>query len=402
MENLGKKIAAGVCFALAGIGAAHAAGEYENPNNVKPRTSQEISLSDTANPEILATFEYKSNRPEPEYNGKTFTYNILSDNSFSQSDKPNAKFSSIYFFDIDGDGKFGDAEREAIKSGKLIYMHPQFNQIANDKVKNVFNDLISQREGLAQTLESERQAWETQEQEYENKLEEMSRQSPINLEPRVPQKQFEERMNEYEKQEQAARIDDEILNPENIGKARMRIPLSIIIGMNYSVDQNSIGGNLGLRLGYNENLLNIALLLEYQKGLSENSSTTILPTSPAGFYGKKILNEQDFQSFGIDGQVYLGDNNSRFILGGGYHNQTHIADKTAQTWEGDLILNSNNVSKKVSENIIRGYFGFDFNIADVIRPEFIFGLEVALESKKITPYLALRTTIAPPSKYGNR
>ena len=110
------------------------------PNFTHAQDTKKISVENDS-PQIIATFEYESNRPEPEYNGKTFGYNVLIDGSISQADKPEVKFESLWFWDVNGDGKFGEAEKKALESGKLVYMHEDFNKLANEQLKKILNKM---------------------------------------------------------------------------------------------------------------------------------------------------------------------------------------------------------------------------------------------------------------------
>ena len=86
----------------------------------------------------VITFDYQSNRKNKE--GSIFRYQVLNDNTISQANNPEVKFARNergWFYDIDGDGKFGEAELNAIKSGKGIYMHPEFSKIADSKLKEL-------------------------------------------------------------------------------------------------------------------------------------------------------------------------------------------------------------------------------------------------------------------------
>ncbi len=146
---------------------------FSSPNFIRAQEQN-------SKPEITDTFGYKSHRKG--YEGKVFKYNLWSDGTISQADKPGVKFSQRWFYDIDGDGKFGNVERKAIKSGKLVYMHPDFNEIANEEIRNAvkkaYEDLILERqekEKLSQELELKREKYEQEIEElkgrYEEKLE---------------------------------------------------------------------------------------------------------------------------------------------------------------------------------------------------------------------------------------
>ncbi|MCX6747096.1 MAG: hypothetical protein NTU63_03100 [Candidatus Pacearchaeota archaeon] len=105
-------------------------------------------------PKIIATFEYESHRPK--YKDIVFKYNLLSDNTISQADKPTVKFVKTqqgWAYDIDADGKFSDAELNAIKSGKLVYMHPEFNKIADSKLKESLVQAVTEKPPVKEKVE---------------------------------------------------------------------------------------------------------------------------------------------------------------------------------------------------------------------------------------------------------
>jgi len=108
-----------------------------SPNNVPAQEIEKVNIeSEYARPQVIATFEYKSNRPEPEYNGKTFTYNLWSNGLISQENPEvqGVEFSQRWFYDINSDGNFDRAELDAMKNKTLIYMHPEFNDIVNNLI----------------------------------------------------------------------------------------------------------------------------------------------------------------------------------------------------------------------------------------------------------------------------
>jgi len=106
------------------------------PNNVPAQDVENVVVeSEYTSPQIIATFEYESNRPE--YEGQMFQYHLWSDGKISQADpkvEPEPKFSQRCFYDINNDEQFGKAELDAMKDGTLIYMHPEFNDIVNNLI----------------------------------------------------------------------------------------------------------------------------------------------------------------------------------------------------------------------------------------------------------------------------
>ena len=194
------------------------------------------------------------------------------------------------------------------------------------------------------------------------------------------------------------------------------LPVSFIFGANYSGNNNAVGAGLGLRFGYNENPVNVAITGNYQRGLSNDSSfqsvTTTDPVSPAGLYGVNTVdtttNNSNFNSFGGDISCYLGNEKARMILGGGYRHLTYdwaqTQNHTSQVKREDLVVGQNNYSENSSgqgiDNLVRFYVGFDLGLG-AVRPEFTFGLEHSLTSGKNNVFVDLRSTLFEPSKYKN-
>ena len=130
---------------LAGI-LLSAAMAFGVPSFARAETEKNSKTDITeskSKPEILASFEYPSHREG--YKGKIFTYDLWSDGKISQADKESVEFSNRWYYDIDGDGKFGEAEKQFLKQGKLVYMHEDFNKIANDEIRKAFGSSINEK-----------------------------------------------------------------------------------------------------------------------------------------------------------------------------------------------------------------------------------------------------------------
>ena len=94
-----------------------------------------------AKPAELDSFDYASQRNVPKIDGKCLAgtirnYSLLDNGSIAQSDKDRVNFLPLWFYDIDNDGKFGKAEIEAMKKGIPVFMSDEFNNMANEKVRN--------------------------------------------------------------------------------------------------------------------------------------------------------------------------------------------------------------------------------------------------------------------------
>ncbi len=263
-------------------------------------------------PVLLATFEYESHRPEPEYNGKIFTYHLWSDGKISQADsdlhpdsivEPEIKFASRWFWDIDGDEQYGDAEINAIKSGKLIYMHPEFNKIANEEIKRAFSRI-------------------------EQKIE------PQKIE--VPE---EERREELRRPKKAKNL------------------WSPIFGIDYSPD--FVAGSLGVRY---EPIDDIGFALVARQGFGPDKviSEITTPASPQGIYGHGKIEDSNRKFSGIGGEFQLGP----IIFGGGINNYTSTRKTTEDLLRNGEVIKPNSYSTANSE--FTGYIsaGLEFKLGN--------------------------------------
>ena len=351
-------------------------------------------------PEVIATlestYEYPSNRQDKN-KGKIHTYNFLSDGTIYRLDNPKVKFSQRWFWDVDGDGKFGTAEEKAIKEGKIVYMHPKFNELASNETKKALENKV-QNSGLTSNVkESILDGDYSQDlSRRTDKDEKPTTQSPIypvNPSEEDAKKERREALKQIQNKESV------LPEPEIYKSKDKSIAIAPILGINYSGIKNSAGIDAGLRLGNDDKLFNLAVLASYQKGFSGESNTKTTEVSPAGLYGKGISEKSDYQSFGFDVVGYFGKEIAKIILGAGYHWATETENKTAQILREDRILNSNNVSEKLSNGVFRGYMGFDFQ-TKFFRPEINFGLEK--KTKETKPFVAIKTTFAPSNKYKRR
>lgn len=344
--------------------------------------------------EVIATFEYTSHRPEKEYNGKTYKYNILSDGTICQTDKPNVKFAQTWFYDVNGNGEFDDEDLAARKSGKLVFMHPDFNKKANAESKRILENLVQSKhiataekapiaKEVLSPVADHTNPFTGANGDYNGngKTDSLENVGGYPYNERIAQK------NDYapildEPKIQKEKSDDSFVKP--------------IVGLTYSGIRNAFGADAGLRFGHNSDLFNLALLGSYQKGFSGESDTETTEASPAGLYGRGISETSGYQSFGFDAVGYLGKEKLKFLAGIGYHWSSEDENKTAQILRGDRVLNSNNVSDKLSDGKFRGFIGADFQVKG-FRPEINIGLET--NSNYTAPFVAIKTTFAPSNKY---
>ncbi len=112
---------------------------------------------------LEAIKDYRSHRNAPKvdggkcYEGVPFSYDgVLKGGfvQFVQSDEQGVHIIPIWAYDIDNDGKIGEAEEKAIKKGIPIYMHEEFNKKANEAVRNQFLKHVAEYRALKEEYES--------------------------------------------------------------------------------------------------------------------------------------------------------------------------------------------------------------------------------------------------------
>lgn len=135
LKDFGKGVLIAASLACAGKAYAKGGAEYTYD---KEAANSIVRQVEKTKQDVLATFSYQSNR-EDENKGKTFLYDILPNGTICQADDPTVTFIPLYIWDVDNDGQFGDAEKEILKNGGKIDMHPEFN----DKVKKTLEDIYT-------------------------------------------------------------------------------------------------------------------------------------------------------------------------------------------------------------------------------------------------------------------
>lgn len=348
-----------------------------------PKVNAEENISQ---PKIIATFEYESNRPE--YGGQIFVYNLWNDGKISQAYpkvEPEPEFAQRWFYDIDGDGKFGSAEVDAIKSGKLIYMHPEFNEIANEEIRKAFGSQTPKeyfpvedytkeysQEKLAEPKEKpeldpaiekaiedlERELKEKRRQEKEKALREEIKkefeQEYVLPLPPAPEKPTPELSKVEIKESEILR---EYEKPQELKEKKARNILSAISGVDYSSD--FMAGSLGVRYEPIENL-GLSILARQGFGKDKTISEITTPTSPQGIYGYGKVEDSDRKFTGIGGEVQLGP----IILGGGVNNYTSTRETTEDLLKNGQVIKPNSYSTANSD--LEGYFtaGLEFKLGN--------------------------------------
>jgi len=304
---------------------------------------------ETKNQEVIATFEYTSHRPEKEYNGKTYQYNILSDGTICQADKPNVKFAQTWFYDVDGDDKFTEVDLAAYKEGKLIFMHPEFNKKANAKSKKILENIVQKMKvesndhtnpftgangdynGYGKTDSLENQP---------------SKEIAEGIRGYFPEKSLGLKENKYKT----------ALNEPTIQKEKVKPIWSLIAGANTNSDFDKYGLSLGARVNpfRNENI-GLGLNADVGFGLDKKvDSQKISLSRGKEFIGE--INEMDNRSFGLSAEIQLYN----FILGGGFDYSKHISETNEKVIKGEEVLESNTNSVSEGKVYGKGYIGLEF------------------------------------------
>jgi len=294
-------------------------------------------------PEVIATFEYQSNRPEKEYNGKTFQYHILSDGSVVQADKPNVKFSKIWFYDINGNGKLDAEELEAPKSGTLIYMHPKFNEKANAEAKRALENLIDSKEQnpnlqieLAQSKEANKKL-----------TQELKENSQVNLKDTyLP----------YARETPIILDEPQVKSDTYFPKEKVNSVWSLIAGANVNSDFDKYGLSLGLRTNpFKNEEIGLGLTADFGFGKDKQvDSQRILLSRGKEFIGE--INEINNHSLGLSAELQL----SNFIIGGGFDYSNYISETNEKLIRGEETLDSSSNSVLEGKIYGKGYMGLEF------------------------------------------
>jgi hypothetical protein len=298
--------------------------------------------------EVIATialpFSYESQRTEKENNGKLFFYNFLSDGTAYQIDKPNVKFAQRWFWDIDGDGKFGDAEQGAIKDGKLVYMSETFNEKANSEQRKFLQNIENNSQYSSKNLTGK--TWGV------TGLDDADANGDGDVTP--------EELNKYygfdKKIEEAKLLEEKVSQEPTLPKEKVNPTYSLVTGANVNADLDKYNASIGLRVNPFRNE-NIGLGLNADVGFGLDKKVDIYGgefSSGNTAYGE--VNEKNNQSIGLSAELQLHN----FILGGGSDYSTNITETYEEISRKGKILASNTNSIPKGEFYGKGYVGFDF------------------------------------------
>jgi hypothetical protein len=302
--------------------------------------------------EVIATialpFSYESQRNEKENNGKLFFYNFLSDGTAYQIDKPNVKFAQRWFWDVDGDGKFGDAEQGAIKDGKLIYMSDKFNEKANSEQRKFLQNIENSSQYSSKNLTGK--TWGV------TGLDDADANGDGDVTP--------EELNKYygfdKKIEEAKLLEKKVSQEPTLPKEKIKLEnsLSITGGANFSKDSFDIMG--GLKYGFTKNL-SASVIARQGWSSDRNLSHNTTPKFASGIYGEGSEDESERTFNGIGGELQFGP----VIAGGGANFHKSTIDTIENFMKDGKIIKPNSYSK--SESKIVPYFnaGLELKIKEV-------------------------------------
>jgi len=386
---------------LAGI-LLSAAMAFGVPSFARAETEKNSKTDITeskSKPEILASFEYPSHREG--YKGKIFTYDLWSDGKISQADKESVEFSNRWYYDIDGDGKFGEAEKQFLKKGKLVYMHENFNRIANDEVRKAFGSLINEKEDkeILNHLEIE-----LEKEKYSEKLKESEELN--NQYESIEKGEYSPKAKENEKLKIQEKIIIEhapLAEPAR-ESAKKESPLGFIAGGKVSFPKflegrGLYGAELGVKLG------RVGIVGNISGAQSKNIQNTEEKLK-CDVYFKGTEDIKNFLSAGIAVEYHqpITDRLSAVVgVGGNLENYTRQGTATLveRTAYGDDVINSNTDSFSEKDFTGKIYAGPSVKITDWLRLNANIGYETDFNKKNLDNkgfYASLRTIISPQKR----
>ena len=374
---------------LAGI-LLSAAMVFGVPSFARAETEKKSEITESkSKPEILASFEYPSHREG--YKGKIFTYNLWSDGKISQAGKEGVEFSNRWYYDIDGDGKFGEAEKQFLKQGKLVYMHPEFNKIANDEIRKAFDSSINEKNEKEKREILNHLEIELEKEKYSQETEE-------NQELKIQEKIIIE-------QAPLAEPQKEIKEESTKETAKKESPFGFIIGSKVSFPKflegrGLYGAELGVKLGRFGIVGNIS-------GAQSKNIQNTEEKLKCDVYFKGTEDIKNFLSAGIAVEYHQPITNrlSAVIgVGGNLENYTRQGTATLveRTAYGDDVINSNTDSFSEKDFTGKIYAGPSVKITDWLRLNANIGYETDFNKKNLDNkgfYANIRTIISPQNKH---
>jgi hypothetical protein len=298
--------------------------------------------------EVIATialpFSYESQRTEKENNGKLFFYNFLSDGTAYQIDKPNVKFAQRWFWDVDGDGKFGDAEQEAIKDGKLVYMSNTFNEKANSEQRKFLQNIENNSQYSSKNLTGK--TWRV------TGLDDADANGDGDVTP--------EELNKYygfdKKIEEAKLLEKKVSEKPTLPKEKINPTYSLVTGANVNADLDKYNASIGLRVNpfRNENI-GLGLNADVGFGLDKKvDSYNDVVTSKLSVAGSKTNTNNS--SVGISAELQLYN----LVLGAGLDYSNWITNTNAKIIKEGIVTKSNKDSIAENDFSWKGHLGLEF------------------------------------------
>lgn len=171
--------------------------------------------------------------------------------------------------------------------------------------------------------------------------------------------------------------------------------LRMLSGIGYSGYENTAYVTTGLRIGGDNDFVNVSVDGNIGWGFSKNNSETIGPTSPVGFYGVGKTKLSGFSTYGADVNLYLG-NKVKGVIGLGLEGVSYDETQTAQIMKGNQVLSSNSAApQRRYDSLLRTLAGIDFPVAVDIkgsRMEIDGTLDYSLNEKKFFPGIVGKVT----------
>jgi hypothetical protein len=340
-------------------------------------------------PIVLDNVDYASHRNVPAidgrcYEGQIFNYDLLSDATFSETDKKGVRIRPIYFYDIDGDGKFGKAEKEAIKKGIPIFMHPAFNDLANAEVRE-FLERATEYSSLSEQLKQGKKLSPKEKGDYEAQLAQC-RERICQLEKQLSGKEVPEASPEMQRPKSEYELKEPQIPQEKYQESgkqnaqNLPLELSLILQEGSNFDFNTFETSAGLRFG-NEKFA-LGVLVDASIGLDKRIETYSSPLS-AGRTAYGTVDNTNRFSVGLSAEAMW----SHLVFGAGI-DYSNLVKKTVEQIndKNGNTLKSNINSEPDRQVFGKAYVGAEIPITDSWKLGAIFGY-----NGRDGTYLGLRT-----------
>jgi len=319
----------------------------------------------------LDKFDYASHRDVPAIDGKSHageihSYSLLPDATIAELNKKGVKILPMWFYDIDNDGKFGKAERDAMKKGIPIFMHEEFNKIANAKVRKSlekFLDITIEYNSLCEKIKQEsknpKEGSEKLRSDYEAKK--------SNLEADILQLEADilELRKDYSAYDSSVQksLEQKSQSPvsDNSQKKEKGYNLvSLIAQGNANSAFDNFGGSLGVRVNpFKNKEIGLGAALDIGFGLDKlvDSYYDVL-TSRLSTSGSITNTNQS--SIGASAEMQFGP----FVFGGGIDYHTWISNSIANIIKDDVVTKSNSDSTPNRQVFGKVYGGIELPITN--------------------------------------